>query len=326
MFSFNKQPPLIVAGRTSDFSVGVEPKVKLIDYLINSLDSKYLQADKGPRLICIDYNFGVLWFLVGRGIRKSNSLLIRTEPSIVLPQNFRKSTSHLFGETLTLGGDPSGGADSLPWPQVWPEEEQSPKEGTPRLDKIVSINGNKLSLISGELYSLRRRCLQKLPDLVFFGKDWDLRFPNRLETALKSFFFTLISLKPPKLSALGSWFSRYPKWGGAVADKRKVMSDYKYALVIENSQEYMSEKLFDAFFAGCIPIYVGPLVSKYGIPKELVIQADPDLESIRSAIESARSLDYEAWFRRVKSFLESECTRAKWSHQHVYQEIANRFL
>jgi hypothetical protein len=88
----------------------------------------------------------------------------------------------------------------------------------------------------------------------------------------------------------------------------------------------MSEKLFDALFAGCIPIYVGPKVANYGIPEGLVIQAEPNLESIQLACESARRADYDAWFRRMKSYLDLDSTRAKWSHENVYQEIANRLL
>jgi len=318
---------LIGAGATENFSASGKPDLDLFDFLKKSLDVRRESTTHEPRLVCIDYDSQVRRLFSRYGLNKGHSLLIRTEPTIVLPKNYWPSTQNRFGQVLTLGGDPSVGIDSLPWPQVWPETDDAfLYQGKARQDKIVSISGNKLSLISGELYSLRRKCIQQLSDLVFFGKGWDLTFLNKLETALKAFLFALISWRLPKLSALDCWFSRYPRWGGAVDDKRQVMSDYNYALVIENSLEYVSEKLFDAFFAGCIPIYVGPLVSKYGIPQELVIQADPDLESIRRAIESARSLSYEVWFSGVKSFLESESTRTKWSHEHVYQEIADRLL
>lgn len=327
MVNLNNNSSLISTGATAEFSAGGKPHLKLSDFLKRSLEGSRVLETSEPRLVCIDHDHRVRRLVKLHGLKKRCTILIRTEPTIVMPQNYWRSTQNSFGQVLTLGADPGLGIDSLPWPQVWPEMEDAfPQECNARQDKIVSVSGNKLSLISGELYSLRRKCIQKLSDLVFFGKGWDLTFLNKLETALKSFLFALISRRLPNLSALDCWFSRYPKWGGAVDDKRQVMSDYKYALVIENSLEYMSEKLFDAFFAGCIPIYVGPLVSKYGIPQELVIQANPDLESIRRAIESARTLDYEVWFTRVKSFLESESTRTKWSYEHVYQEIADRLL
>ncbi len=318
---------LIGTGATESFSASGKPDLKLLDFLIRSLEVRPEPLTKVPRLVCIDHDSRVRRLFTLYGLKKNNSLLIRTEPTIVLPRNNWQSTQKLFGQVLTLGGDPGAGDDSLPWPQVWPEMKDTFLEDrNARQDKIVSISGNKLNFISGELYSLRRRCIQQLPDLVFFGKGWDDTFLIKLETALKSFLFALISRRLPKLSALDSWFSRYSKWGGEVEDKRQVMSNYKYALVIENSQEYMSEKLFDAFFAGCIPIYVGPKVANYGIPEELVIQAEPNLKSIQLAYERAKRADYDVWFRRVKSYLDSDSTRAKWSHENVYQEIANRLL
>ena len=47
--------------------------------------------------------------------------------------------------------------------------------------------------------------------------------------------------------------------GGIVKDKIKFLSDYKFSLCFENSKAdgYISEKLFEAFEAGTIPIYYG---------------------------------------------------------------------
>ena len=47
--------------------------------------------------------------------------------------------------------------------------------------------------------------------------------------------------------------------GGIVKDKIKFLSDYKFSLCFENSKTdgYISEKLFEAFEAGTIPIYYG---------------------------------------------------------------------
>ena len=327
MVNLDKKSLLTSAGVTASFSANGKHDLKLTDYLAQSLQSKLENNQSGQRLVCIDYDSRVKRRVAQQGIGINHRFLIRTEPSVVLPSNFSRSTQNLFGQVVTLGGDPSAGTDCIPWPQVWPkEEDQLPGGILTRHDKIVSVSGNKLSLIPGELYLLRRKCIQQLQDLDLFGKDWASAFHKRLETAFKAFVFTLFSGRVPKLSSMVGWFSRYPKWLGEVADKRKVMSNYKYALVIENSTEYMSEKLFDAFFAGCIPIYVGPKVANYGIPEELVIQAEPNLKSIQLAYESAKRANYDDWFRRMNRYLDLDSTRAKWSHENVYQEIANRLL
>jgi hypothetical protein len=51
------------------------------------------------------------------------------------------------------------------------------------------------------------------------------------------------------------------------------MRKYKFAFAYENAAfpGYVSEKIFDAFFAGCVPIYIGaPDVTDY-IPPETFI-------------------------------------------------------
>ncbi|MHB0875277.1 MAG: glycosyltransferase family 10 domain-containing protein, partial [Anaerolineae bacterium] len=48
-------------------------------------------------------------------------------------------------------------------------------------------------------------------------------------------------------------------WRGAVADKLAAMSAHRFALCFENCvfPGYVTEKVFDCFFAGCIPVYYG---------------------------------------------------------------------
>ena len=86
--------------------------------------------------------------------------------------------------------------------------------------------------------------------------------------------------------------------------------------------DYMTEKLFDAFFARCIPVYVGPDVNKYEIPANLVVQADPTLSSIERGIEIARAMDYEQWRTSLNAWLLSDAVFKKWSATNVYDAIA----
>jgi hypothetical protein len=143
---------------------------------------------------------------------------------------------------------------------------------------------------------------------------------------IKNVIFALVSLQIPQFSGAKLWFQSYPQSKGIVNDKLATMSSYKYALVIENSQEYMSEKLFDAFFAGCIPIYVGPKVEDYGIPKNLVVQAQPNLKSIKQALETAKEMNFENFQQDLRKFLSNEKTIEKWSHENVYARMLEIIL
>lgn len=279
-------------------------------------------SGEASRLVCIDYSH-----IAGREIRRlglspKNCTLIRMEPSVVLPDNFSRSHLKKFGKVITVGGDHSPQSNCVYWPLVWPKQSEiqaMTKVG--RLDRIVLINGNKTSFVRGELYSLRRSAIRNFGNLDLYGTDWSSKFFTRLTTAVRSLGHTLLSLKTPTISGLKLWFRTYPNAKGPVLDKIDVMSKYKYALVIENSSEYMSEKLMEALFAGCIPIYVGPNPENFGIPRDLVIRAKSNISSIRDAVNNAEGWNIDEFLVRLKKFLDSPETRDLWDHEKVYGRL-----
>jgi hypothetical protein len=99
------------------------------------------------------------------------------------------------------------------------------------------------------------------------------------------------------------------------------MAKFKVAVVIENSQEYMSEKFFDSLFARCIPVYVGAELEPFGIPDSLYVKAAPTRESVSKAISIALAMDYESWRSKVDAFLEDPQTRDKWDGKSATRRI-----
>ncbi len=86
-------------------------------------------------------------------------------------------------------------------------------------------------------------------------------------------------------------------------------------MVVENCLNYVSEKLFDSFSARCIPIYVGPKLEDYGIPKNLYIQAEPSLEEIEKAMKKALEIDFDQWVIELNEWLNSEICEQEWSEK-----------
>lgn len=65
--------------------------------------------------------------------------------------------------------------------------------------------------------------------------------------------------------------------GGAVDDKDSFLKNHRFNIAFENSAYpgYTTEKIYDAFIAGCIPIYWGdPLVDRYFNPKSFINYSD----------------------------------------------------
>lgn len=124
---------------------------------------------------------------------------------------------------------------------------------------LVMIASNKalpVWVAEQDLYRERVRAIRWFEryapqDFALYGQGWDLspRLPTRLGGALHRIERRL----PWRLR----WF---PSWRGAPAEKRPVLERARFSLVYENVRGlrgYITEKIFDAFCAGNVPIYWG---------------------------------------------------------------------
>ncbi len=279
------------------------------------------------RLVCIDYSPRAGREIRLLGLRTEDCTLVRMEPSVVLPANFSQNVRKQFGKVITVGGSSSSRSNRVNWPLLWPNPADIQAiTNIDRQERVVLVNGNKMSFVRGELYSLRRKAIRHFANLDLFGTDWGSSILARLETAARGFAYTVLNKEIPSVASIRLWFRSYPNYLGQIQDKLGTMSKYKYALVIENSAEYMSEKLMEALFAGCIPVYVGPDPKSFGIPGDLVVWAEPTIRSIRASLDEVSGWDMEQFHLRLKRFLGSAETRELWDHQVVYGKMLEEIL
>lgn len=81
---------------------------------------------------------------------------------------------------------------------------------------------------------------------------------------------------------------------GVAADKHDTLASYRFALCIENTRfpGYISEKLFDCFVAGTIPVYLGaPDIADY-VPEEAYVSAD-SFDDHHDLLAHLQSMDVE---------------------------------
>jgi len=117
------------------------------------------------------------------------------------------------------------------------------------------ISAHKLSDDENELYTERIKAIRwfeenKPQKFSLYGIGWDKPALTGLMRIFKKIPF-LHSLLP---------FKKYPSYKGKVSNKREVLESYDFALCYENIKDldgYITEKIFDCFFAGTIPIYLG---------------------------------------------------------------------
>ena len=259
--------------------------------------------------------------IITPGLRGLPRSAIITEPKVVLPHLAWKLWERIFNTIFWLGRiSPTG--ESFANPYEFPVHLEIPGvEG--RVNNVVLVNANKISMSKGELYSLRRQAILAHPDIHVYGSGWN---DSALQRVLRVGKESIIALAHPAGWTLGTralWLTP-ANYRGVIRDKISVTSRYKVSLVIENSQEGVTEKLFDAWVAGCIPVYVGPNLSSFDIPKTLVVQADASTDSIHDAISLALQMDHGAFLEELGAWIGDSPAARFWAWEPAMRRIFER--
>jgi len=271
-------------------------------------------SDNPDVFICVDYTRQSLAMLRQAQKTSLKKVLVCCEPFVVLPQNNQKRITKLFDKIVWVGRPFQ---PNLKWPQTWRDLEKS----TERLDRVVLINSDKWSFIEGQLYWLRATIVSSEARLDTAGQGWKIGVLRRFSYRIFEFLRTFSSLSIPSLRGLRHALAVPTNYVGTPADKVRFMSKYKVALVIENSQEIVTEKLFDAWFAGCIPVYVGPNLKPYGLRDDLIIQCEPSEESVIDGIDRALATNYSAFQRDLEDYLKKPRLRETWNANSAIQAV-----
>jgi hypothetical protein len=182
------------------------------------------------------------------------------------------------------------------------------------------VFSNKVSMSKGELYSLRRQVAKVATKVHVFGAGWQDPLGSRIIKVFKELI--VASLNPVTIRNGARYLSVIPKhYFGTVDNKIATTSEYKVSIVIENSVESVTEKVFDAWVAGCIPVYVGPNLSDFGFPASLFIQAEPEINSVLQSLEEALVMDHELFLRQLKDWFEQSETARFWSWSTAMSRI-----
>ena len=167
------------------------------------------------------------------------------------------------GDGYSLEGVDVSRLRKLYWPQPRHDVIEPFWNRIDRSDRLVVINGNHIpTSFDKELYSKRIEAmavLAKSGSVDLYGRGW-------------SKWWSRASMWWPYWRHRGTLMSIYK---GACASKYQVMSGYRYSLCFENMAMagYVTEKIFDCFYAGTVPIYLGATDIASLIPQAAYIDA-----------------------------------------------------
>jgi hypothetical protein len=253
--------------------------------------------------------------------KPSKKIFIRQEPKMILPQNYKTKNLSKFDLIIDVGASRKSNLNSINWPQKINLNSSNKTE--PINSKTVLINSNLLSLDNDEMYSLRRTIAYKSKQIDLYGFGWNIGIIKRMKVIIIELRKFIKRPKNIKFSGAKYFFKNQINYKGSVSNKIQVMGEYRTALVIENSINYVSEKIFDAFLAGCIPVYVGPELDQYEIPKNLYIQAKPTYESVITAMSKAQEINFNKWINDLENWLRSDLCKENWSEDTFLLRLKN---
>jgi len=212
------------------------------------------------------------------------------------------------------------------WPQIALEEKsETINSWSKRDNKAVMVLANKFSATKGELYSLRRKLVtltSNTQTMDLFGAKWNLKRTYSYRHYFGKFIRTPVSyLSFSSFHNLGKFMKNYK---GLSVDKIATTEKYRIVVVLENSIDYISEKLFDAFASNAIVIYVGPEINRYGIPEGAAIQINPNARLINRKIMEIQALPVSEQFKLMQSQQQKIRSVSKyWQGNTVLKKLAS---
>lgn len=151
-----------------------------------------------------------------------------------------------------------------------------------------------------------------------FGFGWD-----RFESSSR-----IINIILNRISSLKELLApRYKTYKGTVTTKKAAFSPYKFAFCFENAKNlngYITEKIFDCFISGVVPIYSGaPNIQDY-VPNNCFVdlQRFSTFDQLYSFLINVNNDDYACYAVNIQNFLKSNAA-LKFSAQQFVQTILN---
>jgi hypothetical protein len=216
-----------------------------------------------------------------RRTSREKSILFCLEPRAVLPVQYTKRLRDKFGKVLVTSPlqTISDSDEAFDFGLLPDTLRSTPRDFCQRTDAVAILNANKTSWVSGSTYGLRRDWIREILFTGYpvhvGGLGWDRSFSSEIWRHLVSLVDCVLQGEFPDFSVyrppLSNTIDENLSFHGHVRDGVDFLRKHKFCLVIENDVNYVSEKLFQAISAGCVPLYYGPNLSDFGIPPGLAI-------------------------------------------------------
>jgi hypothetical protein len=218
---------------------------------------------------------------------KDKLILFMWEPKTVLQHMYQPKMQECFSKIYTWDDALIDGKTyfKFHYPVLSSMLQEIPPFENKKLCTLVATDLK--SNYENELYSQRKEAIRYFEQaneegFEFYGRRWD-----------------------PAL---------YKSYQGSTPDKLGTIKNYRFSICYENthgSLGYVTEKIFDCFAAGTVPIYWGASNIEEYIPKGCFIDRRDflSMEDLHAFIKAMSKQTYEKYLAQIKAFLQSDAAR-----------------
>ena len=156
---------------------------------------------------------------------------------------------------------------------------------------------------------------------ALYGMGWEKPAPayspwGKLKRSIASLRVKMHGYKP------------FPSFHGEISAKREVMRRSKFACCYENTigpDNYITEKIFDSFLSGCVPVYWGAENVLEYIPRNCFIdrRSFRDTAAVHKNLMAITSEEYGEYQKNIVTFLKSENARQFGAEHFVKTIVSN---
>ena len=243
------------------------------------------------------------FYSVVKTTNASQRVLLISEPQVVNPRSYVTKFHQYFGRVATWNTTflKNGDYYQYYYPQPLPQSISYVDFENKKF--CTMICGNKHSSEANELYSERRKFIDYFENhdegFDLYGIGWE-------SYGLKNY-------------------------RGKTDHKLETLSQYKFSICYENMCNvggYITEKIFDCFFAGVVPVYWGATDIQDYIPNNCYIDRR-EFESEEDVIDYIKNMkrdDYDAYLTAAYSFLHSDMFNDRFSVEAYIRNMENIIL
>ena len=272
----------VVNGEDNHLSIFFELKRTLKLLNIDLATQDIITIDKASIVIYNDMPENIITLN-----ENQKAYLLALESIAVMPQNFNKLLYKNFEKIFTWYDDIIDNNKIIKINYSFKIEFQSFIDFDKKSHFLCMVCGNKFSNFSGELYYERVKLIDYLEknrniDFDLYGTNWlnsyKIKYYSLIKWFHKNKYLRKIFHQIDKIINYTSIYKlvklNYSSYKGTLSPKIPKLRHYKFNICYENTNNvngYITEKIFDCFLSGCIPIYFGaPNISNY-IPNNTYI-------------------------------------------------------